>query len=134
MFNLKSFDTKTYADRGVEMTLKLLDGEPAEAEDGTPVTITVAGSDRDVYHRAARVQRNQILEAKANGVEAGDDPVYEAWIDVLVACTLDWKGLADDNGPLPCTPENARRLYDQFPVVREQVDRFILDRRNFLHG
>ncbi len=56
------------------------------------------------------------------------------WIDVLVACTLGWEGLGDKEGPLAFTPENARRLYIDYPVIREQVDNFVGNRGNFLNG
>ena len=67
------------------------------------------------------------------------DPVQleQESLDVLVACTVNWRapegGLPVFGGQeLECTPSNVRMLYDRSKLIRDEVDRFVVDAANFL--
>lgn len=55
-------------------------------------------------------------------------------INNLVACTVDWQGVAFNGEPLPCTADNARRIYADpgLAWLRAQVAEFTEEQANFL--
>lgn len=135
MLDLSRYDIKAVAQWGAGMVVHLPDGTPASGGGGRLVTITLAGMDSDTYGRAERAVRDRLLQRAGGAVRGAPisaEPQDAESIELLVACTLAWDGIGDAGGPLPCTPDNARRLYRDFPFLREQVDRFIADRKNFL--
>lgn len=105
----------------------------------TPVTayIELAGAGHP-KRRKIELQRARDLRAriaKRGRVELTDpveDEEYE--LDRLVACTLSWEGICRgrDKVPIPCTPEEARKLYEEADWVRKQVAAFLDDAANFL--
>jgi hypothetical protein len=137
-FDLAQIDTKTLAETGVEMPVKSLDGKPLIARNGDPVVISVLGSDSTKYRTLTRAQLRKRMEAMAAGkqgalTEAEMDETERDVIDVLVACTVGWKGVLTTEGePIPFTEDNVRKLYSAYPVIREQVDEFISKRANFI--
>lgn len=121
----------------------------------TGIVISVLGSDSEAYRNLLRKQQNRRLEAAAKnrGMRKGSTVTAEALeeesLDLLIACTVGWETVekdakgADVSRPeiemdegewLPCTPENARRVYADpgLAWLREQVDAEIADRSNFL--
>jgi len=66
------------------------------------------------------------------GVSITADELDNDSLDLLAACTLGWSGFVVDGSELECNTENARRLYRQFPWLREQAQQYIDDRANFL--
>lgn len=136
MFDLTRYDTKTTAERGIKMPILLPDGTPAVDAEGAPVTITLAGQDSDTYRKAERTQRNRILEraSRQRKYPINAEQQEEDAIEILTACTIAWSGLGENGEALPCTPEVVRRVYRHYPFIREQVDAFIAERRNFLPG
>lgn len=136
-FDLAQIDTKTLAETGVEMPVKSLDGKPLIARNGDPVVISVLGSDSAKYRTLTRAQLRKRMEAMAAGkqalTEAEMDETERDVIDVLVACTVGWKGVLTTEGePIPFSEDNVRKLYTNYPVIREQVDEFISKRANFI--
>jgi len=128
MIMLDTFDTRTRAEAGVEMPVKLPDGTPAEDTQGKPVVITLHGTDSQACRQAL-----DSLHARLEAPQTDPDP-DQAEVDILAACTKDWRGFRDATGPVPCTPENARRIYADYPVIREQAAAFITERANFVLG
>lgn len=157
-FNLPGMDTRTLAEEGVWMQVLAPNGKPLlisipetgpkakdepEAEPKTQaVRIKLKGADSDTY-RALRnaAVRKRLLRAAPNG-GAGDpgalDPVAsfaeeeEDTCAILAACTLDWEGMFDADGvKLAPTEENAKALYRNFLLIREQADRWIANRALF---
>ncbi len=132
MFDLDELDTKTKAETGVPMAIKKLDGTPMLNKAGKPVTITVRGIDSDA-HRAAMSRALSQIKGETQSDEEASQRAAERGLDILVACTVGWAGVIDKDGkPVEAKPENFRALYAGFPVIRDQVDRFIGDRANFL--
>ncbi len=119
MISLDAFETRSRADAGVDMPVMLPDGTPAEAPDGTPVVITLHGTDSQACRRA--------LDSLYARLEAADTDPDQTEAEILAACTKDWRGFRDATGPVPCTLDNARRIYADYPVIREQAAAFITD-------
>lgn len=110
-------------------------GEAILKEDGSPVTITVHGSDSARYKQAVHEHANErIQRLQRGGVQAPSAEQQEAReVDTVVRCTETWDGFYDENGdPLKCTHENVRGLYQYDPAIYEQVYAAIHNRKNFL--
>jgi hypothetical protein len=138
--SLAELNTKETAEQGVDV-------EILHPKTNTPigVTITVLGTDSATFRAISRRQQNRRTEnmrhRRGNATIAAEELEAEA-LDILTACTKSWRtGDRDEievkTGEwLKCTPENVKRLYgdDGFSWLREQIDREIGDRTNFLKG
>lgn len=106
------------------------------------ITITVCGTDSETYKRIQRKQLNRRLElsqrSRNKQLAMTAEEIEAESMDVMVACTKAW---ATGERPeiefnpdewLACTPENVRRVYEDLPWMKEQVDQEIGDRANFL--
>lgn len=104
----------------------------------TGATVTLAGPD----HPKARsillaAQRRVRRDLEKSGRITLDDPEAEedARLEELVARTLAWTGMADDDGKeMPCTPDNARKLYAGVTWLRLQLMGAMNDRANFIRA
>lgn len=131
-FDLSGLDSKAGCDAGAAVSIFNLDGSSRRDKEGNPVTITVLGLDSEVYRKAQRRNTNKRF-ARRNPTKITAEELDVEALDVLAVCTVGWSGFTDRTGaPVPCTPANARALYEQAPEVRDQVDRFINDRASFL--
>lgn len=127
--DLSKLDTVAAADKGATMTVR----HPVTGDDLTegdkPMTLTLIGADSGAFKRAVA---DSIKTAKP-GKQANLADVERNTIDILVRVTT---GLSDnwkwDGKPFPFSADNVRRLYTERPWIREQVDKFIADRSNFL--
>lgn len=136
-FDLDAIDTKTLADEGVDMVvMKYGSDEPLLARNKQPVTLTLLGPDSDVYREQTRVQVKKRIARSANVKSVNEVDLVEAENDALelmVACTVGWKNLFDTDGkPVEFNKDAVRLLYTAYPVIREQVDTFIVDRARFI--
>jgi hypothetical protein len=105
---------------------------------GAPVTIGLLGPDSATYRRLQReqVQRRLARAAATNGAPP-DAATFESdendATGMLVALTIRWAGVNTPAGEaIPCTPEAVRSLYDRYPAIRDQVDTWVVARRNFM--
>lgn len=139
-FALDAIDTQRGSNEGAHLTVLGLDGLPYLNTKGEKHTLHLAGPDSAVYSRSMHAQTQRRIEAAAAAAERGEqatapDP-EEAKADaaeVLARCTKGWSGfLGRDGEPLPFSTDAARELYLRFPVIREQADRFVSRRANFL--
>ncbi len=89
----------------------------------TDFYIKVKGVDSKSYREAVRKYHRKLLKDEEGGE-----------IDLLVAITIDWRGLKSGKEPVKFTPESAKSLYENAPNVASQVDRFIAERVNFTKG
>jgi hypothetical protein len=133
MFDLDMIDTKTRSEAGTSMPVKSLDGTPLLNSRGKPVSITVKGPDSADY---VRLVRAQIKKRMARSGAPTDEQMAEDeadLIELLVTCTLGWDGMLnrDKQEPVQFTADACRKLYRDFPVIRDQVDSFIANRANF---
>ena len=138
-FDLPQIDTKSLADTGVLMTVKQFDSdEPLIAKNGEPVRIRLRGPDSDVYREFSRKQIQKRF-ARGNDPKRINDldmeEVEKDSLDMLAAMTVGWENVLDTDGTeIAFSTEVARALYVSYPVVREQVDTFVANRRNFLRA
>lgn len=131
--DLNQFDTSQRP--AVEMPLMSpLDQPIVDEETKEPVTISLVGKDSHEHHQAAHESTNRRIErsARRKKVQMTSEELSEETLDILVACTKDWKHIAVDGKKVGFNPINARALYKRFPFIREQVIAFIEDRANFL--
>lgn len=119
------------------------------------VLITVYGSDSKVCKDIQRKQTNHRLEVGAKQRNkkkptTSAELMEAEGLDLLVGCTKSWRTLIfdaegkptgsrpqielNDDEWLDCTPENVRRVYEELPWMKEQVDADIADRGNFLQS
>jgi hypothetical protein len=108
-------------------------GDPATyGEPPKPVTILVAGSYSQRFREAEAKRLAQW--AKQRRVPKGTE-VQESQRETVAACVLAWDGIFDrppeDGGqPLPCTPENIRKLL-AVPPLFAQVWEAMQDHERF---
>lgn len=128
-FDFASRDVAAKAEEGAE--LEVLDPVTGES---VGVFITLAGADSSVHRKTmAMIAKRRINGAKGFRNKGYDPEKFEAEsIEVLAACTLAWKGVVVDGSSLPCSRDNAVRLYTRFPWLREQVEQFVSDRTEYL--
>lgn len=128
-FDFASRDVAAKAEEGAELeVLDPVTGEPVG------VYITLAGADSAVHRKAATNVSKRRLNGQKGFRNRGWDPekMQEESIEILATCTLSWKGVLVDGAPLPCSRDNAIKMYTRFPWLREQVEAFISDRSEYL--
>jgi len=124
--DLKQLDTKQRSNEGVLMDIVYPgSGEP------TGVRIRVAGIDSDRFNEFARERSKKAVQQAATGSNKEESNEDYA-VELLSACTIDWEGVEYNGEGLECTRENAKWVYQEFPAIRRQVNRFVMQERNFL--
>lgn len=138
-FALDAIDTLTGSVDGATLVIHGLDGQPLLNSKGEPHSLVLLGPDSPLYQRLVhqqthkRIQAAAAAQARGETVQADPEEAKVDAIDVMARCTKDWSGFLDRQGePIPFSVDAARQLYTRFPVIREQVDGFIVQRRNFL--
>lgn len=128
-FDFATRDVAAKAEEGAE--LEVLDPVTSEA---VGVYITLAGADSVVHRKAvANISKRRFNNQKGFRNKGFDPERMEAEsIEILAACTLGWKGVTLEGVPLPCSRDNAIKMYTRFPWLREQVEQFIGDRSAYL--
>lgn len=101
------------------------------------ITITLVGQDSEIHRAFVNRQANKLRQKITPGrgyMPPSIEKDQEQATELLVACTLGWEGMAMGGKDYPFSPDNARALYSDpgYAWLREQVDRFIADRANFL--
>jgi len=83
-----------------------------KAPDGTPtdIRIQIRGARADAVRAVVEKHQQAVAEAVR-----GKRPDFEAMekardAELAAAAVIDWTGMDEGGQPLPCTPENARRL------------------------
>jgi len=123
-YNLSKMEAvKERDDAGIVVALKDEQGQPYEGE----VTVTVLGP-RSRAVRKARTRNALAFADKRGGDLLADvplemtlDAIEDGNIEVCVAATTAWSGIVADGADVPCTPENARRLYLVAPHIVSQL-------------
>lgn len=118
---------------GATLHLKGPDGALLHQDDGSPITIKLAGNDskrwRGCMDRVGDSRLKKVVPGRPSNytmAEQRDDACT-----LLASVTLSWQGIIVDGTPMECTAENAKKLYQRFNWIREQVDEFVGERRNF---
>lgn len=100
----------------------------------TDVVIKVVGFDSPAAQACMDAQQAERFSIMAAEGEAPKfDPAMQRrdTLELLVACTVDWKNLVWKGEPLEFSKDNARMIYEAVPTIREQVNRAIGARKNF---
>lgn len=118
---------KKLKDRSEEgVWVELLDIETGEPSGGFMLLIGAESAEfAKITHRMANAKAKRRGPMTSETAEADN-------LDLLAACTMDWKGIEDAGEPVPFSREAARELYKAYPSLRAQVDRAIGDRAAFL--
>jgi len=102
---------------GAELQIKDENGKK------TPLWLTVKGTDSLTYRNELKKQKTAYVEASRNDKTLDTDNFV---IDTLVASTSGWRGTDEE-----FSKELCRELYENAPFVKEQVDDFMTERKNF---
>ncbi len=102
-------------------------------------TITVAGPEHPKRRAIELSKQRRMLSALARTgkIDVGDPvDLEQERLDLLVACTLAWEDVCDEDGkPIPCTADNVRKVYTaegngwlrkQVADALEQHERFVM--------
>lgn len=108
--NIKNFFTLPKANAGVILDLPGPDGNP------TGITLTVLGTDGDVFRRARVVRSRANVDIIALPEEEQPAAATEADIALLSELIIGWTFEEE------FTPENVRELLRQAPGIRALVD------------
>lgn len=114
---------------GVWCPIMFVDGTKTDA------SMKLAGTDSKVYRDKQReITSNRITEMSKGGGRAkvSTEEIEESAVELLSACILDWEGFESKGAEYPLTHENAKALLMENAWIKEQVDAFVGDRRNFL--
>lgn len=128
--DLKRFDTRTRSESGIEV--ELLDLRTLKK---SGVFIKVHGRDSQIYRDANTEMNRQIAEILEARGKVTDEEKEEMACEMLAACTIEWRGL--ESGGVEYVfdgPSKAKQLYRDYPAIREQVDRTIGNRANFINA
>lgn len=101
---------------------------------GTGFYIKVLGVDSLEFQKAERNIRNQTIKVLSEKKELTAESQIESEIDHLVAITVGWRGIEFEGKAKDFTKKACKELYTKSPGVRQQVDRFVSDRANFIKG
>lgn len=121
--------TKESHDEGAEVQIY----NPANGED-TDVYITVMGVDSQEWQKAMKRQRNRTIAKLADKKELTEEDEITEEIEQLVAVTKGWRGIAKNGKVHKFSPEACKKLYTESPGLRQQVERFVTNRKNFTKG
>lgn len=128
--DLKQLNPKEAADEGRWMNVI----HPVTGEWDGEMRIKLAGADSQRFVRASRDLQDRRLQRLVNkGAQAIKSKEMERrGIELLAAVTLEWEHIDWDGVPLPCNFDSAVRLYTELSWLKEQVDQFVGDRKNYL--
>ena len=102
------------------------------------ITLCLASPDSEVYKAVERKISNERLEKVRRNKNISVEHTEQWRIKLLVGVTTGWKFYPPavkkgDKGP-EFNQVNLRALFEQYPEIAEQVDRFLADRGNFRRG
>lgn len=124
--DLSNFDVVAAA--GNARTIEIFDPH----DNPTDITISVLGTDSDTYRTKERELQSR-KRGKKRLEELTDFQAQERNVITCMAhCTTAWTNVYEDGEPLECNTLNARRIYEKYPWLREQVIEAMRDRAEFL--
>lgn len=129
--DLSSLDLEGSAAKGAELELlHPITDEPLG------IFITVMGARSNAFKRAIdRLNAEQLDTRRPQSKRKVTIEAVEARSSqALAAVTIAWRNVVFEGEALDCNPKNAEMLYSQRPWIREQVDEFVGDAKNFWTG
>lgn len=112
------------ADEGTKLELKDLNGKSFKDK----AFITLKGLDSAEGRASSLKLRQKIMEAMKDNSKVDED----SGVELLVDLTIAWEGIKSNGVDLEFSKDNCFQIYKNYVVVREQVDKFVSDRKNFL--
>lgn len=135
-------DSVTLADEGTWCPIMLPNGNPAFSPSGAPVMLKLLGGDGAVYNDIT-LQRARAAMADAKARGGAPAPItsgVKEQCGLLKMLTVDWKGFEktgstkDEPVIMPFTQDAVEAVYLKYPLIRDQADRWISTRANFMQG
>lgn len=98
----------------------------------TVMRIRLASPDSEAFRRVDRRIKNRNMQAarKSKGGLTIEN-LDASGLELLTGVTLGWENVTLRGEPWLFSAENARKLYEDFPFIREQVDEFLAERAHF---
>ena len=124
-FDLAKLDTAKVAEEGAELRV----AHPTTGED-LGITITLIGTDSKTFRDISKSRATASLKKKTREIDL-DQNESDA-VDLLAKCTKGWNGITENGKEVVFNYDNAVKLYTKYLWLREQIDRFMADRSNFL--
>ena len=124
-FDLAKLDTAKVAEEGAELRV----AHPTTGED-LGITITLIGTDSKTFRDISKSRATASLKKKTREIDL-DQNESDA-VELLAKCTKDWSGITENGKAIAFSYDNAVQLYTKYLWLREQIDRFMADRSNFL--
>ena len=124
-FDLAKLDTAKVAEEGAELRV----AHPTTGED-LGITITLIGTDSKTFRDISKSRATASLKKKTREIDL-DQNESDA-VELLAKCTKGWPGITENGKQVAFSYENAVQLYTKYLWLREQIDRFMADRANFL--
>tara|TARA_R100001230_G_C5574935_1_gene95570 strand:- start:115 stop:486 length:372 start_codon:yes stop_codon:yes gene_type:complete len=116
---MKLKDIYTVDDHELGAEVRIRDGEGKL----TPLYIKVKGLDSIAYRKQLRLQKRKYQEALLQNKELEEDSFV---VSALVESIIGWRGTDEKFSKKLC-----EELLTKAPFVRDQIDEFISDRKNF---
>lgn len=124
-FDLAKLDTAKVAEEGVELHV----AHPTTGED-LGIVITLIGTDSKTFRDISKSRATASLKKKTREIDL-DQNESDA-VELLAKCTKGWTGITENGKEVAFSYDNAVQLYTKYLWLREQIDRFMADRSNFL--
>ena len=124
-FDLAKLDTAKVAEEGAELRV----AHPTTGED-LGITITLIGTDSKTFRDISKSRATASLKKKTREIDL-DQNESDA-VELLAKCTKGWSGITENGKEVAFSYDNAVRIYTKYLWLREQIDRFMADRSNFL--
>ena len=124
-FDLAKLDTAKVAEEGAELRV----AHPTTGED-LGITITLIGTDSKTFRDISKSRATASLKKKTREIDL-DQNESDA-VELLAKCTKGWTGITENGKEVAFSYDNAVQIYTKYLWLREQIDRFMADRSNFL--
>ena len=124
-FDLAKLDTAKVAEEGAELHV----AHPTTGED-LGITITLIGTDSKTFRDISKSRATASLKKKTREIDL-DQNESDA-VELLAKCTKGWTGITENGKEVAFSDDNAVQIYTKYLWLREQIDRFMADRSNFL--
>ena len=124
-FDLATLDTSKVAEEGAE----LLVSHPTTGED-LDIKIVLIGTDSKTFRDISKIRATMALKKKTREIDL--DQNEQDSIELLAKCTKGWSGITENGKEVAFSYDNAVQIYTKYLWLREQIDRFMADRSNFL--
>lgn len=124
-FDLATLDTSKVAEEGAELCV----AHPTTGED-LGIKITLIGTDSKTFRDISKSRATASLKKKTREIDL-DQNESDA-VELLAKCTKGWTGITENGKEVAFSYDNAVQLYTKYLWLREQIDRFMADRSNFL--